>query len=80
MTRAARAALALAYSAAIAQPALAQKHGNTAHLSSRQPAERLRSSSTTALRRGWQPQVKGFVHHHNRIHNNWRFENVWLNK
>jgi len=28
----------------------------------------------------WQPQVKGFVHHHNSIYNNWRFENVWLEK
>ena len=28
----------------------------------------------------WQPQVKGFVLHHNSIYNNWRFENVWLDK
>jgi peptide/nickel transport system substrate-binding protein len=28
----------------------------------------------------WQPQVKGFVLHQNSIYNNWRFENVWLEK
>jgi len=28
----------------------------------------------------WQPQVKGFVLHHNSIYNNWRFEDVWLDK
>ena len=28
----------------------------------------------------WQPTVKGFVLHHNGIYNNWRFENVWLDK
>jgi peptide/nickel transport system substrate-binding protein len=28
----------------------------------------------------WQPQVKGFVLHHNGIYNNWRFEDVWLDK
>ena len=28
----------------------------------------------------WQPYVKGFVLHHNGIYNNWRFEDVWLDK
>ena len=28
----------------------------------------------------WQPHLKGFVLHHNSIYNNWRFENVWLQK
>jgi peptide/nickel transport system substrate-binding protein len=28
----------------------------------------------------WQPYVKGFVLHHNGIYNNWRFEDVWLQK
>jgi peptide/nickel transport system substrate-binding protein len=28
----------------------------------------------------WQPHVKGFVLHHNSIYNNWRFEDVWLDK
>jgi peptide/nickel transport system substrate-binding protein len=28
----------------------------------------------------WQPQVKGFVRHANSIYNNWRFEDVWLDK
>jgi peptide/nickel transport system substrate-binding protein len=28
----------------------------------------------------WQPRVKGFVPHHNGIFNNWRFEDVWLEK
>ena len=28
----------------------------------------------------WQPRVKGFVLHHNSIYNNWRFENVWLDR
>jgi peptide/nickel transport system substrate-binding protein len=28
----------------------------------------------------WQPYVKGFVLHHNSIYNNWRYENVWLDK
>ncbi len=28
----------------------------------------------------WQPQLKGFVLHHNSIYNNWRFEDVWLDK
>jgi len=28
----------------------------------------------------WQPYVKGFVLHHNGIYNNWRYENVWLDK
>jgi peptide/nickel transport system substrate-binding protein len=28
----------------------------------------------------WQPRVKGFVLHHNGIFNNWRFEDVWLDK
>ncbi len=28
----------------------------------------------------WQPQVKGFVAHSNGIYNNWRFDNVWLDK
>ncbi len=28
----------------------------------------------------WQPQVKGFVLHHNSIYNNWRYEDVWLDK
>ena len=28
----------------------------------------------------WQPHLKGFVLHHNSIYNNWRFEDVWLDK
>ena len=28
----------------------------------------------------WQPHLKGFVLHQNSIYNNWRFENVWLEK
>ena len=28
----------------------------------------------------WQPYVRGFVLHHNGIYNNWRFEDVWLDK
>ena len=28
----------------------------------------------------WQPYVKGFVLHHNGIYNNWRFDDVWLEK
>jgi peptide/nickel transport system substrate-binding protein len=28
----------------------------------------------------WQPHMKGFVMHINSIYNNWRFENVWLDK
>src|SRR5262245_8684990 len=28
----------------------------------------------------WQPYVKGFVLHHNSIYNNWRFEDIWLDK
>jgi peptide/nickel transport system substrate-binding protein len=28
----------------------------------------------------WQPQVKNFVLHHNNIYNNWRFDDVWLDK
>ena len=28
----------------------------------------------------WQPHVKGFVLHQNSIYNNWRFEDVWLDK
>jgi hypothetical protein len=28
----------------------------------------------------WQPHVKGHVQHQNSIYNNWRFENVWLDK
>jgi peptide/nickel transport system substrate-binding protein len=28
----------------------------------------------------WQPYVKGFVLHHNSIYNNWRFDDVWLEK
>jgi peptide/nickel transport system substrate-binding protein len=28
----------------------------------------------------WQPHVKGFVLHHNSIFNNWRFEDVWLDR
>jgi peptide/nickel transport system substrate-binding protein len=28
----------------------------------------------------WQPYLKGFVLHHNSIYNNWRFEDVWLDK
>jgi len=28
----------------------------------------------------WQPHVKGFVLHHNSIYNNWRYEDVWLDK
>jgi peptide/nickel transport system substrate-binding protein len=28
----------------------------------------------------WQPQVKGFVKHRNSIYNDWRFEDVWLDK
>jgi peptide/nickel transport system substrate-binding protein len=28
----------------------------------------------------WQPQLKGFVLHQNSIYNNWRFEDVWLEK
>jgi peptide/nickel transport system substrate-binding protein len=28
----------------------------------------------------WHPQVKGFVLHANSIYNNWRFEDVWLDK
>ena len=63
MTRAARAASAWRLAS------LAQRR-HTAHLSSRQPAERLRSSSTTAQATCWHSLVKGFVHHHNSIHNN----------
>jgi peptide/nickel transport system substrate-binding protein len=28
----------------------------------------------------WQPHVKDFVLHHNGIYNNWRFDDVWLDK
>jgi peptide/nickel transport system substrate-binding protein len=28
----------------------------------------------------WQPHLKGFVLHHNSIYNNWRYEDVWLDK
>ncbi len=28
----------------------------------------------------WQPHVKGFVLHANSIYNNWRFEDIWLDK
>jgi peptide/nickel transport system substrate-binding protein len=28
----------------------------------------------------WQPHLKGFVLHQNSIYNNWRYENVWLDK
>ena len=28
----------------------------------------------------WHPHVKGFVQHSNSIYNNWRFEDVWLDK
>jgi peptide/nickel transport system substrate-binding protein len=28
----------------------------------------------------WQPHLKGFVLHQNSIYNNWRFEDVWLDK
>jgi len=28
----------------------------------------------------WQPRVKGHVQHENSIYNNWRFEDVWLDK
>ena len=28
----------------------------------------------------WHPHVKGHVLHQNSIYNNWRFENVWLDK
>ena len=28
----------------------------------------------------WHPHLKGYVHHENSIYNNWRFENVWLDK
>jgi peptide/nickel transport system substrate-binding protein len=28
----------------------------------------------------WQPHVKGFVLHHNGIFNNWRFDELWLDK
>jgi peptide/nickel transport system substrate-binding protein len=28
----------------------------------------------------WYPHMKGFVLHHNGIYNNWRFEDVWLDK
>ena len=28
----------------------------------------------------WQPQLKGFVLHHNSIYNGWRLEDVWLDK
>ena len=28
----------------------------------------------------WQPHVKGFVLHRNSIYNNWRYEDVWLDK
>ena len=41
------------------------------------PADHL---STTAPATCWQPHVKGFVLHHNSIYNNWRFEDVWLDK
>ena len=47
MTRAARAALALAFRAAIAQPALAQKHGGTLRIYHR---DNLPSASVHPLR------------------------------
>jgi peptide/nickel transport system substrate-binding protein len=28
----------------------------------------------------WQPYVKGFVLQHNSAYNNWRFDDVWLDK
>ena len=28
----------------------------------------------------WQPYVKNFVLHHNGIYNNWRFDDLWLDK
>src|SRR5262245_37010331 len=28
----------------------------------------------------WQPNVKGFVLQHNSVYNNWRFDDVWLDK
>ena len=28
----------------------------------------------------WQPYVKNFTLHHNSLYNNWRFDDVWLDK
>jgi hypothetical protein len=28
----------------------------------------------------WQPYVKGFVLHHYSLYNNWRFDDVWVDK
>ena len=28
----------------------------------------------------WHAHLKGYVHHENSIYNNWRFEDVWLDK
>ena len=28
----------------------------------------------------WWPQLKGLVRHENSIYNNWRFEDIWLDK
>ena len=28
----------------------------------------------------WQPHLKGYVHQDNSIYNNWRFDQVWLEK
>ena len=39
-----------------------------------------RSSSTTAARTCWQPQVKGLTMMVNSIYNGWRMEDVWLDK
>jgi len=73
MTRAARAASGLAFSAA--RPAAAHCASVIAQ-TCRAPPFILYDRTATC----WQPQVKGFVHHHNSIYNNWRFENVWLDK
>ena len=28
----------------------------------------------------WQPHLRGFVLHHNGVYNNWRFEDIWLDR
>ena len=34
----------------------------------------------TAAATCWHPHLKGHVQQQNSIYNNWRFENVWLDK
>jgi hypothetical protein len=85
-TRVGIAAIALICALFVAAvPVAAQKQGGTLRFYHRDnpPSASLHEETTNAVIQAatcWQAHVKGIVLQQNSIYNNWRFEDVWIDK